>query len=196
MRQGKTTIYFLQEQGPKKLIKIGCTVNGNLRISAVNYWCPYSASFLASIEGHKSLEIWLHSKFSFCRSHGEWFKPSKELLATIEEIKKTRSFKGFPKFCKNRTYGKYVSKFDDVLKKMNMTASQLSKEVGLSSFTLRKGMKSYGSFRSGNFGTLSYGRVLSPTSIWQIKEFAKSKGILLKDKDFFMLPPSGYRDAA
>jgi hypothetical protein len=45
---------------------------------------PSKLELLKAIKGGHLIERSIHEKFKFTRSHGEWFFPTKELLAFIK----------------------------------------------------------------------------------------------------------------
>lgn len=77
-------VYFVQ-CAESKLIKIGSSLRPFARIRGLQTGCPGDLAILKIIDGDQSLEFSLHERFSGERSRGEWFRPSPELLAAIEE---------------------------------------------------------------------------------------------------------------
>ncbi len=77
-------IYFFQGKsgGP---IKIGLSVDPVQRANAITY--PEPLVILATMPGGRREEAALHSRFAHLRLEREWFEPSDELLALIEEVK-------------------------------------------------------------------------------------------------------------
>lgn len=72
--------YFLQaaEDGP---IKIGSSRNLLTRLRGLMTMSPVRLTLLGVMEG--DYEEACHTRFDFCRLHGEWFAPSAEVLAWI-----------------------------------------------------------------------------------------------------------------
>ena len=78
-------IYFIQAK-QVGLIKIGYVKTlSNLaaRLITLQTMSPDQLIFLGCIENGN--DRWLHCKFGRSHSHGEWFRPSQELLDFIEE---------------------------------------------------------------------------------------------------------------
>lgn len=82
-RRGK--VYFIQggEDGP---IKIGFTSGAvEKRLIALQCGSPLRLRVVHVVAADKLGEGWAHAHFAASRSHGEWFHPSKELLAFIKQ---------------------------------------------------------------------------------------------------------------
>jgi hypothetical protein len=83
-------VYFVQAK-ELKLIKIGISANPRLRLSDMQVGSPDKLEILLTlfIVGQTACmaEHNLHLKFKDCNAHNEWFQPSSELLAFIEEHK-------------------------------------------------------------------------------------------------------------
>lgn len=83
-------VYFVQAK-ELKLIKIGVSENLKLRLMDMQVGSPDMLEVLLSFSIHgqsaRMAESNLHLKFKACNAHNEWFKPSEELLAFIEEHK-------------------------------------------------------------------------------------------------------------
>jgi hypothetical protein len=77
-------VYFVQagEDGP---IKIGFAADVRKRLSGLQVNCPARIRPLGMVDGDKSTERQLHSRFAHLRVCGEWFTPAPELLALIAE---------------------------------------------------------------------------------------------------------------
>src|ERR1700757_2768922 len=124
MEKGVRHIYFFQEHGAKRLIKIGITNVGFERLSGLRAMCPYGGEVLAYMKGTGLLESWLHSKFRASQFRNEWFLPSKELLMLISEIKTCGSFTGCPRsFVDNEASG-FFSNLGSVLKRLQLTQGE------------------------------------------------------------------------
>lgn len=77
-------IYFLQglETG---LIKIGLSTSDvEERIKAIRAMSPDQLRLLRVLPGGHSMEAFFHQTFKQARQHGEWFKPTPELLEFID----------------------------------------------------------------------------------------------------------------
>lgn len=84
-REGKAVIYFVQDQSVHH-IKIGFT-DGDPegRLKALQTGSPTGLVLLLTIPGDRTKERELHERFAAARVHGEWFKPTPELLAFMLE---------------------------------------------------------------------------------------------------------------
>jgi hypothetical protein len=80
-------VYFVQAEsgGP---VKIGFTARQTMkdRLRGLQNGSPLPLCILATVRADKSIERALHSWFSSARLHGEWFTPTDEILALIEEL--------------------------------------------------------------------------------------------------------------
>lgn len=86
MKQGK--IYFLTEG---KHIKIGYTTQSiSARIKQLNTGSAQEIYLLGWMQGNKEIEKQLHIRFANnrVRFNGEWFNPTEELIAFINENNK------------------------------------------------------------------------------------------------------------
>ena len=72
-------VYFIQASGG--LIKIGCTRDLRKRWANLRTLIPVDLTLLGSIPGYRDIEHALHVRFEASRVHGEWFKPSPEILS-------------------------------------------------------------------------------------------------------------------
>ena len=79
-------VYFIQGQ-TTRLIKIGHT-RGNTehRITSMQTGSPDKLKILKVVEAEKGFEKTLHKKFASIRCHGEWFYPSRGLMAFIDGL--------------------------------------------------------------------------------------------------------------
>jgi hypothetical protein len=75
-------VYFIQGAG---LIKIGVSLYPQERLEALCLWSPVPLKLLAIVPGGYKLETKLHKMFAAFRVHGEWFYPTRDLIAIIEE---------------------------------------------------------------------------------------------------------------
>ena len=78
-------VYFI-ECGD--FIKIGFTVSVEGRVRTLATAIPFPLTILATINGSRDTESYLHSRFAEARHKGEWFRKTPELLDYIEHIKK------------------------------------------------------------------------------------------------------------
>jgi hypothetical protein len=79
-------IYFIQVQ-PGGPIKIGITDGDpSYRMSDLQTGCPWPLDLIGAITGSFGHELALHRRFSTIRMQGEWFQPTSELVATIQEM--------------------------------------------------------------------------------------------------------------
>lgn len=82
------TVYFVQQQDtPDGLIKIGYSDNVPKRTTAIQTNAAAPVKVIATIDGGKETERLIHSKLEASRHFGEWFKPTGEVLALIDDIK-------------------------------------------------------------------------------------------------------------
>lgn len=81
-------IYFIQaaDGGP---IKIGCSMNPNLRRRALAGLFPYSVEILAQIEGGMAQESFLHQCFRPIAVANEWFRSIPPMWLTVMEAQNT-----------------------------------------------------------------------------------------------------------
>lgn len=79
-------IYFIQanDGGP---IKVGYAVDPQKRLTEIQRMSPVPLRILATINGYRKDEALLHRRFASLRLHGEWFRPSQELLDIITRKK-------------------------------------------------------------------------------------------------------------
>lgn len=74
-------IYFIQAENG--LIKIGFSKNVTSRLSNMQVRSPLKLTLLSTIKGTVVMEKELHYKFSKFREHGEWFKPTQDIINFI-----------------------------------------------------------------------------------------------------------------
>lgn len=79
-------IYFVRAS---KMVKIGFTVNIDVRIKTLQSMSPTPLDVIAVVYGPPQIERDLHQQFSHLRRHGEWFDAAPDLMAFIKEIKET-----------------------------------------------------------------------------------------------------------
>lgn len=78
------SIYFAQA-GAGGPIKIGYSDNPSARVSTLKSGVPYEVIPLGMIAGEVGDEADLHVRFATSHLRAEWFRPTTELLAFIEE---------------------------------------------------------------------------------------------------------------
>lgn len=177
MKRGVSHVYFLQEQGPKKLIKIGYSKGGRARLGCIKQMCPYGMEFLSSLRAHRALERWFHLKFEKDRSCGEWFVPSAYLFLIIDEVRTTGTFTAKPLYAE---YDKYVNNLSFVINKLGVTLTQLSK----GSKVIYQDLKSNLDYQNEKWSHLT------PLSIDRIIKYASSLNINLNIEDFVLTKKS------
>ena len=79
-------IYFVQCQ-MTKMVKIGYARDPLARLSSMQTGSPTPLKMLTIIPGDRFKEKQMHARFKNCYSHGEWFSPSPELMAYIDELR-------------------------------------------------------------------------------------------------------------
>ena len=80
-------VYFLREEGPGGLVKIGFTLgNPHDRLATLQTGNARQLTLLATIPGDHAMEQSLHRRFVHDRKRGERFQPSPELLSFIDGI--------------------------------------------------------------------------------------------------------------
>lgn len=77
-------IYFAQQESRTGPIKIGSAINPKKRLKEIQLTSPNPLVILKIIPGGRGKELGIHYHFQHLHSHGEWFKPEKELLDFIE----------------------------------------------------------------------------------------------------------------
>lgn len=77
-------IYFLRA-GQHGLIKIGVSVDVAVRIAALQTGSEQTLRLLGTLAGGPEVERAIHRRFAGSRVQGEWFWPSPDLLAFIDE---------------------------------------------------------------------------------------------------------------
>lgn len=83
----KKHVYFAQKK-PRGLIKIGCSRNPVKRLSNLRAMTGEDLKLLyVIVDSGRDEERRLHVKFDEFRTFGEWFKPVKELVGYIKELK-------------------------------------------------------------------------------------------------------------
>lgn len=86
---GSCVVYFVQERSCENgAVKIGVTKKLKNRTYTLRVNSPHEMVVLAHVPGDERLEKYLHDLFSDTCIRGEWFRPTPELIACIEELKK------------------------------------------------------------------------------------------------------------
>jgi hypothetical protein len=83
-------VYFVQCAGGGP-IKIGHSTSPDGRLTELQVGSPYVLRVVATMRGGIEVERTLHRAFAKDRLHGEWFNPSRELVAFIDEISRKGS---------------------------------------------------------------------------------------------------------
>ena len=79
-------VYFIQGK-ITRFVKIGWTVNPDQRLAGMQANSPDKLTLLKVIKGDIPYEKHLHKQFASIRNHGEWFYPSRGLMAFIQSLK-------------------------------------------------------------------------------------------------------------
>ena len=80
-------IYFLRPTQMEGPIKIGCSRWPEQRLWSLAKWSPVPLELLANADGDHTLERALHRLFAADRSHKEWFRTSRALVAGIDAVR-------------------------------------------------------------------------------------------------------------
>lgn len=80
------TVYFAQTRIDPTKVKIGFTSNVEARRANMSVSVPGGISIMATIEGGKETEQYLHEKFAAFNVGGEWFTLSDEVSDFIRDI--------------------------------------------------------------------------------------------------------------
>jgi hypothetical protein len=83
----KHFVYFLEDEATG-LVKIGYTFKGHLptRIRTLEREVGHPLTLRATAPGDRRIEQGLHVALLATRAHGEWFHPSPDLAALIEQF--------------------------------------------------------------------------------------------------------------
>jgi hypothetical protein len=82
---GTHSVYFAQDPASTE-IKIGFSRSVRSRLAGLGR----PVRLLATREGNREVESAIHHRFRHARVRGEWFRPTPELLAYIEEISSSK----------------------------------------------------------------------------------------------------------
>lgn len=136
-------IYFIQKQaGP---IKVGYSANVSSRLQTLQTGSPESLTLLAQLSGNRTLERYIHNKFAHLKLEGEWFKPERELLAYIDELKASGvtapeeqkdKIICLPNLSRIMVFMGQNIKL--ARKRRKLTASQVAERAGITRVTLRR----------------------------------------------------------
>lgn len=99
-------VYFIQESGDAKRIKIGYTDGSPMvRLRSLSTGSPFPLTLLLSIAGGAKEEASLHARFADLRQHGEWFEPNPKILRCINELKAYYKYQSAEHKSNNDLYG-------------------------------------------------------------------------------------------
>lgn len=84
------SVYFVQGVGGGP-VKIGHSASPSARLTSLQVGSPSVLRVVATMRGGFEVERTLHRAFAKDRLHGEWFDPSRELMAFIDEISRKGS---------------------------------------------------------------------------------------------------------
>jgi hypothetical protein len=79
-------VYFIKPIGMDGPIKIGCSVDPEIRLSNLMVWSPFPLEIVATIPGGYSLERNVHECFADAHSHKEWFRAIPRLQTFINGL--------------------------------------------------------------------------------------------------------------
>lgn len=84
------TVYFVTEKGTSSgPVKIGVTIELEKRLSSLQTGHHQELEVIASLEGGRETEAYLHESLAAHRIRGEWFTRSPEVEAAIERARTT-----------------------------------------------------------------------------------------------------------
>lgn len=79
-------VYFLRPVGMPGPIKVGVSVDPEMRLRGYNAIAPWELEIAATIPGDRSVEDRFHTLFAAHHSHHEWFNSAPEITAVIEAL--------------------------------------------------------------------------------------------------------------
>lgn len=140
----KSFVYFVQpvNGGP---VKIGCSKMPRARLSSLMAWSPFKLRLLATAPGDYVSEGQLHRRFEADRLHGEWFRPSPDLMELIDRVAATGRVDGLlmnegsAEWCPGSVV---VSALSNVLRRCDASADDLAEWCGVTKQTIRNWMNS------------------------------------------------------
>lgn len=138
----KTFVYFVQpvNGGP---VKIGVSKHPQSRLSSLMSWSPFRLRLLATAPGDEVSEGQLHHRFAKDRLHGEWFRPSPDLMALVEETAQTGRIEGLltdDAGVKWQPGYHVASALPEVLERCSATVADLAAHCGLDAGSLNHWM--------------------------------------------------------
>lgn len=99
------TVYFITRRNdPDGLVKIGVSSNVERRVYSMTTANPEGFDILATVDGGKETEAYLHERFADDRIIREWFKPSDALMKLVAEIERIGVL-AFPAFAREELGG-------------------------------------------------------------------------------------------
>src|SRR5687768_8375875 len=78
------SIYFVQEVGGERLVKIGFSDLPDRRVITVKSKHSQDVDVLAVIDGGRPVERMLHKQLEADRVRGEWFRPTDSVLQIVK----------------------------------------------------------------------------------------------------------------
>lgn len=81
------TVYFMQQQEGDGLVKIGYSDDVDRRRATVQSSSTVPLRVVATLDGGKETEALIHTQLNGSRQFGEWFKPTKDVLDLIANVK-------------------------------------------------------------------------------------------------------------
>ena len=85
----RSEVYFVQESGVG-FIKIGMSMNVEMRMCALLQGMPHDLTLLATMPGANRVEALVHAHFKHARVRGEWFRPVPELIEYVSDVETGR----------------------------------------------------------------------------------------------------------
>jgi hypothetical protein len=167
---GVPSVYFIQVVGGGP-VKIGHSVDPEHRLQGLMCWCPYELEILATAPGCPLSEAAIHRELESSRSRGEWFHPTPEVMAFVDEVKKAGALpKRIPNTLDEALNGvrKNTTRMREVLAQNGMTVKELAAGMGIP------------------FGTAAhFTSSLTAHRAVQIAEYLTSIGIPTKPRDLY-----------
>lgn len=83
-----TFVYFVRPIGRDGPVKIGCSIDPEVRLATHGLWSPEPLEIAATIQVEKrSVEGRFHSAFRHLHTHHEWFRADPALTAVIDAVR-------------------------------------------------------------------------------------------------------------
>lgn len=79
-------VYFIKPIGIPGPVKIGHSSVPLIRLAQIEVWSPLPLEIIGVVAGDLRMEGGLHALLREHHSHGEWFRPTKPVLSTIDCI--------------------------------------------------------------------------------------------------------------